>query len=199
MIDHASKSPSISYSAKDAEKTNPTWATYEDRGSLISPKQELKSPSILPWPRFDTAVAEEKLPNVSWMYLPGAARSFPNILLTKKRLAADNQTEKPVVRRPRPRTGPEQALRTSVIFITWDDWGGWDNQVDPPLRDKSTGGGPAKRPQLHQQCNSTVQLEPPAKNSGSRPTGCSSRQAQMSDKVPSEWSPAIAPQSASNP
>jgi phospholipase C len=33
-----------------------------------------------------------------------------------------------------------------VIFITWDDWGGWYDHVDPPLKDKWTGGGPAKGP-----------------------------------------------------
>jgi phospholipase C len=30
-----------------------------------------------------------------------------------------------------------------VIFITWDDWGGWYDHVDPPLKDKWTGGRPS--------------------------------------------------------
>jgi phospholipase C len=33
-----------------------------------------------------------------------------------------------------------------AIFITWDDWGGWYDHVDPPLRDKWTGGSPKTGP-----------------------------------------------------
>ena len=45
---------------------------------------------------------------------------------------------------PQPRSA--QLWETSVIFVTWDDWGRWYDHVDPPLRDKWTGGGPAKGP-----------------------------------------------------
>jgi phospholipase C len=42
--------------------------------------------------------------------------------------------------------GQSNLWGTSVIFITWDDWGGWYDHVDPPLKDKWTGGGPATGP-----------------------------------------------------
>src|SRR6267378_4227345 len=31
-----------------------------------------------------------------------------------------------------------------AIFITWDDWGGWYDHVEPPLKDKWTGGSPKR-------------------------------------------------------
>jgi len=47
---------------------------YGDPGfSYFKKIVELKgSPNILPWTRFDTAVAAGKLANVSWIYAPGS-------------------------------------------------------------------------------------------------------------------------------
>jgi phospholipase C len=48
--------------------------------------------------------------------------------------------------------GQSKLWASSVIFITWDDWGGWYDHVDPPPTPKSpvqnmwTGGGPTKGP-----------------------------------------------------
>jgi phospholipase C len=43
--------------------------------------------------------------------------------------------------------GQSHLWATSAIIITWDDWGGWHDHVDPPpLKDKWTGGSPAKGP-----------------------------------------------------
>ena len=30
-----------------------------------------------------------------------------------------------------------------AIFIAWDDWGGWYDHVQPPLKDTWIGGGPS--------------------------------------------------------
>jgi phospholipase C len=43
--------------------------------------------------------------------------------------------------------GQSALWATSAIIITWDDWGGWHDHVDPPpLKDKWTGGSPANGP-----------------------------------------------------
>src|SRR5260370_39521015 len=34
----------------------------------------------------------------------------------------------------------------TVIFVTWDDWGGWYDHVDAPLKDTWKGGGPSNEP-----------------------------------------------------
>jgi phospholipase C len=33
----------------------------------------------------------------------------------------------------------------TAIFITWDDWGGWYDHVDPPANRQWTGDGPKKK------------------------------------------------------
>jgi len=35
---------------------------------------------------------------------------------------------------------------TTVIFITWDDWGGWYDHVEPPQKDTWKGGNPLNGP-----------------------------------------------------
>jgi phospholipase C len=35
---------------------------------------------------------------------------------------------------------------STAVFITWDDWGGWYDHVEPPLKDTWKNGGPAGGP-----------------------------------------------------
>ena len=132
---------------KALEKAKLTWATYGDPGfSYFEKIQELKgSPNILPWTRFDTDVAAGKLPNVSWVYAPSSPVELSEHPPYGKN--AGQQTVKLGSQWTAERVhnlGQSQLWGTSVIFIIWDDWGGWYDHVDPPLRDKWTGGGPAK-------------------------------------------------------
>ena len=134
---------------KALEKAKLTWATYGDPGfSYFEKIEELKgSPNILPWTRFDTDVAAGKLPNVSWIYAPGSPVELSEHPPFGRN--AGQQTVKLGSQWTAERVhnlGQSKLWATSVIFITWDDWGGWYDHVDPPLKDKWTGGGPAKGP-----------------------------------------------------
>ncbi len=134
---------------KALEKAKLTWATYGDPSfSYFEKIEELKgSPNILPWTRFDVDVAAGKLPNVSWIYAPGSPVELSDHPLYAKN--AGQQTVKLGSQWTSERVhklGQSKLWGTSVIFITWDDWGGWYDHVDPPLKDKWTGGGPAKGP-----------------------------------------------------
>ena len=157
IIDNASKSRTyqpqepfkIPTLPKALEKAKLTWATYGDPGfSYFDKIEELKgSPNILPWTRFDTDVADGKLPNVSWMYAPSSPVELSEHPPYGKN--AGQQTVKLGSQWTADRVhklGQSKLWGTSVIFTTWDDWGGWYDHVDPALKDKWTGGGPAKGP-----------------------------------------------------
>jgi phospholipase C len=157
LIDNANKNRTYQPQApfnlhtlpKALEKAKHTWATYGDPSFTYFDKiDELKgSPNIFPWTRFDTDVAAEKLPNVSWVYAPGSPVDLSEHPPYGKH--AGQQTVKLGSQWTAERVhklGQSKLWWTSVIFITWDDWGGWYDHVDPPLKDKWTGGGPAHGP-----------------------------------------------------
>jgi phospholipase C len=134
---------------KALEKAKLTWATYGDPGfSYFDKIEELKgSPDILPWTRFDIDVAAGNLPSVSWVYAPSSPVELSEHPPYGKN--AGQQTVKLgsqwTAERVR-KLGQSKLWGSSAIFITWDDWGGWYDHVDPPLKNKWTGGGPAKGP-----------------------------------------------------
>jgi phospholipase C len=84
-------------------------------------------PSNVPVAQLDADVANGYLPAVSWVYAPFGLSEHP------PRNAAN-----PVVRPGMQWTvdrvtaiGNSPLWASSVIFITWDDWGGWYDHVDP--------------------------------------------------------------------
>jgi phospholipase C len=115
---------------------------------------ELKgSKNILPWTKFDTDAAAGNLPNVSWVYAPGSPVELSEHPPYGKN--AGQQTVKLGSQWTADRVkkfGQSNLWANSVIFITWDDWGGWYDHVDPPpmpkapVQSKWTGGSPAKGP-----------------------------------------------------
>ena len=157
IIDNASKTRTyqpqepfqLSTLPKALEKSKLTWATYGDPGfSYFNAIAELKgSPNILPWTQFDTHVANESLPNVCWVYAPGSPVDLSEHPPYGK--DAGQQTVKLGSQWTADRVhklGQSKLWRTSVVFITWDDWGGWYDHVEPPSQHKWTGGGPASGP-----------------------------------------------------
>jgi phospholipase C len=134
---------------KALEKAKLTWATYGDPSfSYFEKIVELKgSPQILPWTTFDKDVAARKLPNVCWMYAPSSPHELSEHPPYGKN--AGQPTVKPGSQWTAERVhklAQSKLWETSVIFITWDDWGGWYDHVEPPLKDKWKGGGPAAGP-----------------------------------------------------
>ena len=134
---------------KALERANHTWATYGDPGfSYFNAIDELRdSPNILPWTQFDNDVEAGKLPNVSWVYAPANP-----VDLSEHPPYGNNagqQTVKLGTKWTADRVhklGKSKLWAKSAVFITWDDWGGWYDHVEPPLKDKWTGGGPASGP-----------------------------------------------------
>ena len=133
---------------KALEKAKLTWATYGDPGfSYFKRIIELKSSkNIVPWTKFDTDVAAGQLPNVSWVYAPGSPVELSEHPPYGRN--AGQQTVKLGSQWTADRVhklGQSKLWATSVIFITWDDWGGWYDHVDPPpLKEKWTGKGPSR-------------------------------------------------------
>jgi phospholipase C len=80
------------------------------------------------------------LPAVSWLYAPTGLSEHP-----------------PSSNRGDPVVGPGMQWTvgridkvagsalwdSTAIFVTWDDWGGWYDHVEPPNVQAWTGGGPA--------------------------------------------------------
>jgi phospholipase C len=120
-----------------------TWRNYADaRSSYFTHIVGLiNHPWNVPAANFDIDAAGGKLPSVSWLYAPAGLSEHPGDF---------NHTGKPLVgpgmawtaaRVHAAATGPLWAK--TVIFITWDDWGGWFDHVVPPLASRWAGGGHA--------------------------------------------------------
>jgi len=145
---------------KALERTKLTWATYGDPGfSYFTKIKELKgSKDILPWTRLDTDAAAGALPSVTWVYAPGSPVDLSEHPPDGKN--AGQQTVKLGSQWTADRVrnlGKSKLWPKMAIFVTWDDWGGWYDHVDPPptpqgkwtpppLRDLWPGTGPTKGP-----------------------------------------------------
>jgi phospholipase C len=95
----------------------------------------------VPAAQFDKDAAAGALPDVAWLYAPDGLSEHPGDL---------KHTGLPIVGRGMQWTvdrvnavAASSAWPSTVIFITWDDWGGWFDHVNPPLAAKWAGGGPA--------------------------------------------------------
>lgn len=158
IIDNANKTRTyqpqepfnISTLPKALEKAKLTWATYGNPGfSYFTKIKELKgSKNILPWTNLDTDAASGGLPSVCWVYAPGSPVELSEHPPSGKN--AGQQTVKLGSKWTADRVrnlGKSKLWPKMVIFVTWDDWGGWYDHVDPPpLKDKWTGKGPSKGP-----------------------------------------------------
>jgi phospholipase C len=134
---------------KALERAQLSWAAYGDPSfSYFSEIKELKgSPNIHPWTKFDTDLAAGTLPSVSWLYAPTSPVDL------SEHPPTSGKTGQPTVKLGSQWTadrvsklGQSKLWGTAVAFITWDDWGGWYDHVDPPLKDTWTGGSPSKGP-----------------------------------------------------
>jgi phospholipase C len=123
-------------------KAKLSWKSYGDPNfNYFNHIAALKgSRQIASWKQFDTDAAAGKLPSVSWVYADG---------LTSEHPPYGKNAGKPTVRLGQQWTADrvsqvaKSALWSStVIFITWDDWGGWYDHVKPPLKETWKGGGP---------------------------------------------------------
>jgi phospholipase C len=123
------------------EAAGRTWRNYANANSSYF--DHIASTRTSPWnvtaATFDKDVASGFLPDVSWLFPPAGMSEHPGDF---------NHTGKPIVA-----TGMQwtvdrvHALASSplwaktAVFLTWDDWGGWYDHVNPPLASRWPGGG----------------------------------------------------------
>lgn len=118
-----------------------TWKSYGNSSNYASYIKALKgSKNIVRQPQFDADVAAGTLPNVSWLYGPGS----PVELSEHPRASVLQGSQWTAARVSQ--IARSKYWATCAIFITWDDWGGWYDHVEPPHKEDWTGGGPAKGP-----------------------------------------------------
>jgi phospholipase C len=101
---------------------------FDDIAGLKGSRSHVKSA------QFDKDVARSYLPAVAWLYAPGGFSEHPPFMSRH-----GGPPPGPVVRPGQQWTadrvkkvGASRLWASTAIFITWDDWGGWYDHVDPP-------------------------------------------------------------------
>ena len=121
-----------------------SWKSYGGEFNYFNYIKNLKgSPNVVDWKVFDSDVAANQLPNVSWLYAP-------NVPIDFSEHPSYNKSEgKPTIRQGMEWTvsrvnqiAQSDYWHNCAIFIIWDDWGGWYDHVPPPLKDTWQGGIP---------------------------------------------------------
>jgi phospholipase C len=114
------------------EKAKRTWRNYG--GYAFDFFKALHGRPTLPSEQFAKDAAAGKLPTVSWVYAPHDASEHPPDAsdagnpLVGNVTHGMNWTVQQVNAIVRGGLWPK-----TVVFITWDDWGGWFDHVDPPV------------------------------------------------------------------
>ncbi|HEY6222549.1 MAG TPA: alkaline phosphatase family protein [Gemmatimonadales bacterium] len=113
-------------------KANRTWKNYG--GYAFDFFKSLHGRNTFPSSQFAVDARAGKLPSVSWVYAPHDASEHPPDPSDESNPLVGNVTH-----------GMEWTVRQvdaivhgglwprTVVFITWDDWGGWFDHVDPPV------------------------------------------------------------------
>lgn len=121
------------------DKAKLSWGNYG--GYAFDFIKGLAGRNTYPPEQFKTDALAGKLPAVSWLYAPHDASEHPPDPQDTNDPLAGNVTHgmqwtvdqvDAVVR--------GGLWPSSCIFITWDDWGGWFDHVDPPEIEKWTDG-----------------------------------------------------------
>jgi phospholipase C len=123
-----------------------SWKSYGSEFNYFNYIKHLKgSPHIVDWMQFDKDIVGRRLAHVSWVYAPTGPKDLTEHPPT--RAHAGQPTVKLgmkwTVDRVR-KLAKSSLWYKSVVFIVWDDWGGFYDHVKPPLKDKWRKGGPEK-------------------------------------------------------
>jgi phospholipase C len=118
------------------------WRNYADKNaSYFRHIAALASDrSNVPSGQFDSDVGKGYLPAVCWLYAPDGKSEHPpwkpgsGPVVKPGMQWTVNRVSK---------VGNSPMWSSTVIFITWDDWGGWYDHVDPPNDASWQGDGPA--------------------------------------------------------
>ena len=121
------------------EKAKLTWGNYG--GYAFDFIQELHGRPQLKSEQFQTDAGAGKLPAVSWVYAPHDASEHPPDRNDAGRPFVGNVTHGMQWTVNQVNSVVKGGLwPKTVIFITWDDWGGWFDHVDPPNVEPWTDG-----------------------------------------------------------
>jgi phospholipase C len=91
--------------------------------------------------KFATDAAAGKLPAVSWVYADGPLSEHPADTAAERAAGAGNVTKGSQWTLAQLKAVVAGGLWPKVaFFITWDDWGGWADHVNPPELEKWTDG-----------------------------------------------------------
>jgi phospholipase C len=121
--------PSLPINLENAELS---WRNYG--GYAFDYINGLQSKQKFTSERFKIDASTGNLPNVSWVYAPHGQSEHPPHNVTVGMQCTVVQVNAVVQGGLWP---------NSVIFITWDDWGGWFDHVDPPNVEKWNGTHPS--------------------------------------------------------
>jgi phospholipase C len=117
------------------------WRDYADqKASYFRHIANLAgNPANVPADQFDSDVARGYLPAVCWLYAPDGKSEHPPwkpgagpVVGPGMQWTVDRVTK----------VAHSALWGSTAIFITWDDWGGWHDHVDPPNDMSWRGGGP---------------------------------------------------------
>lgn len=130
--DHSQPQPPYNIPSLPAqlEHAKLSWKSY---GSFAHQyiKNITQSPHNLAAGHFAIDATAGKLPNVSWVYGPKGSSEHP----TESVATGEQWTIRQINAIVKGGLWPSTA-----IFITWDDWGGWYDHVDPEEIEKWTDG-----------------------------------------------------------
>jgi len=121
------------------EKANLTWGNYG--GYAFDFITELQGKKKFSSDQFKADAMAGKLPNVSWVYAPHDASEHPPDPQDKASPLVGNVTHGMQWTVDQVNAIIKGGLwSNTAIFITWDDWGGWFDHVDPPNVETWTDG-----------------------------------------------------------
>jgi len=121
------------------EKANLTWGNYG--GYAFDFITELQGKKKFSSDQFKADAMAGKLPNVSWVYAPHDASEHPPDPQDKANPLVGNVTHGMQWTVDQVNAIIKGGLwSNTAIFITWDDWGGWFDHVDPPNVETWTDG-----------------------------------------------------------
>jgi len=115
-----------------------TWANYGNGFAFAYYKDPLMKKNVKTSAQFVVDARGGTLPAVSWVYAPAGQDFHPGPLGHGSSMKASDSWLGTAV--DTVRGGPDWP--SVMIFITFDDWGGWDDHVDPPNIEQFPAGSP---------------------------------------------------------
>jgi phospholipase C len=131
---------------KNLEAAGLSWKNYAFKtfNFFYHIKTLAPSPNLVDWAQFDTDVANGELPSVSWLFAPSGLDEHPPFGTNAGKATVGPGMQWTVDRLNKLAASP--LWSETAVFLTWDDWGGWWDHVEPPLKDKWQGDGPKGEP-----------------------------------------------------